>query len=327
MSHVRLAARPEAIHSARVASGQADLLLGCDLMVAAGKDALAAIDDARTRRGAEHRRRADRQLRAEPRLAGEARGAAAAGAGRGLTARDTVDASRLATALMGDAVATNVFMLGFAWQKGLIPLQEASLLRAIELNGAAVEMNKAAFAWGRQAARRRRQGTRRGRTGQERTIMMMPRRTPTLDALLADRTQATDRLSERGLRRALRSRSCARSLLSRRRAVGTDRAGARGRREPVQADGLQRRVRSRAPVRRVGLLRQGRPPVRGRLQAQLPPGAAAAVEEGRQRPPGQEAVRAVDGDRVQVARQGQGPARHGAGRLRLHARSAAPSAR
>jgi indolepyruvate ferredoxin oxidoreductase len=63
-----------------------------------------------------------------------------------------VDASELALALMGDAIATNLFMLGYAWQQGLVPLSLDSLMRAVELNGAAVEMNKTAFAWGRLAA-------------------------------------------------------------------------------------------------------------------------------------------------------------------------------
>ena len=67
-------------------------------------------------------------------------------------AADFVDATDLATALMGDSIATNLFMVGYAWQKGLIPLGEASILKAIDLNGAAVESNKKAFDWGRRAA-------------------------------------------------------------------------------------------------------------------------------------------------------------------------------
>jgi indolepyruvate ferredoxin oxidoreductase len=51
---------------------------------------------------------------------------------------ESVSATAIATALMGDAVATNVFLLGYAWQRGWIALQERSMLRAIELNGAAV---------------------------------------------------------------------------------------------------------------------------------------------------------------------------------------------
>jgi len=63
-----------------------------------------------------------------------------------------IDASRIATRLLGDAIATNLFMLGYAFQKGLVPISSAAILRAIELNGAAIEMNKAAFTWGRRAA-------------------------------------------------------------------------------------------------------------------------------------------------------------------------------
>ena len=65
---------------------------------------------------------------------------------------DFLDATRLATALLGDSIATNPFMLGYAWQKGMIPLSDEALLRAIELNGTAVEANKQAFLWGRRAA-------------------------------------------------------------------------------------------------------------------------------------------------------------------------------
>jgi indolepyruvate ferredoxin oxidoreductase len=62
-----------------------------------------------------------------------------------------IDATQIATALMGDAIAANLFMLGYAWQQGLVPISFDALMRAIELNGAAVEMNKTAFAWGRLA--------------------------------------------------------------------------------------------------------------------------------------------------------------------------------
>jgi indolepyruvate ferredoxin oxidoreductase len=53
---------------------------------------------------------------------------------------------------MGDAIATNMFMLGFAYQKGWVPLAAESLERAIELNGVAVEFNRKSFLWGRRAA-------------------------------------------------------------------------------------------------------------------------------------------------------------------------------
>src|SRR5690606_18488898 len=63
-----------------------------------------------------------------------------------------MDASALALAVLGDTIYSNPLMLGYAWQKGWIPLQGQSLRRAIELNGVAVDKNLAAFEWGRRAA-------------------------------------------------------------------------------------------------------------------------------------------------------------------------------
>ena len=186
MSNVRLAATPTGLFAARVAARQADVVLGCDLMVAAGKDALATMAPERTHcvlnsdvapTGAFTR---DPDWQASPQ-AMLTRVTAVA------LKTEHLDASAIATALMGDAVATNVFVLGFAWQKGWIPLGEAALMQAIELNGAAVDMNKAAFAWGRQAAL----DIARVRTaaGLEVAVnvMLMPERTPSLEALVADR--------------------------------------------------------------------------------------------------------------------------------------------
>ena len=65
---------------------------------------------------------------------------------------ELVDATQLGTALLGDTIAANLFMLGYAWQKGWVPVSHDSLMRAIELNGAAIEMNKTAFNWGRMGA-------------------------------------------------------------------------------------------------------------------------------------------------------------------------------
>ena len=63
---------------------------------------------------------------------------------------ERVDATRLATALTGDAIATNMFMLGYAWQKGRVPLSRVAIERAIKVNAVAVEMNLSAFDWGRR---------------------------------------------------------------------------------------------------------------------------------------------------------------------------------
>jgi len=65
---------------------------------------------------------------------------------------DFIDATGFATALIGDSIASNLFMLGFAWQRGLIPLSRAAIERAIELNGVAARSNLRSFGWGRIAA-------------------------------------------------------------------------------------------------------------------------------------------------------------------------------
>ncbi|MFX8937934.1 hypothetical protein ABTN00_20010, partial [Acinetobacter baumannii] len=62
------------------------------------------------------------------------------------------DAEQVATQLLGDSIYTNPLLLGYAWQKGRVPLTLASLMRAMELNGVQVENNKAAFEWGRRCA-------------------------------------------------------------------------------------------------------------------------------------------------------------------------------
>ena len=188
MSHVRLAADPSQLHAARVARGQADVVLGCDLMVAAAGDALASMASGRTRAvlnmdvapTGSFTRDPDWQASSDAML--ERVGSAAAEV-------ESLEASRLAVALMGDAVATNVFLLGFAWQKGWVPLQEDSLLRAIELNGAAVGMNRAAFAWGRQAALDPTAVRRAAGLPSNEKVMLMPSRTASLASVLADRTE------------------------------------------------------------------------------------------------------------------------------------------
>ncbi len=153
MSHVRIARSPAELHSVRVGIGAADLVLGCDLVVTAGAEALSRMNDKTTKvvvnatvsPTAEFVRNPDWRL---PGSELQAEIVEAAGSGN----VDFVTAGKLATALLGDAIATNMFMLGYAFQKGRVPLAEASLLRAIELNGVAVEFNRKAFLWGRRAA-------------------------------------------------------------------------------------------------------------------------------------------------------------------------------
>ena len=153
LSHVRLADRPDQLFSTRVGTGAADLVIGCDEIVTAGRDALSRMGEGRTHAvinatgtpTAAFVRNPDWQF---PEAGAQQDIQRACGAGRA----EFVDAGRIATALMGDAIATNLFMLGYAWQKGWVPLAEASVVKAIELNGVSVEFNRQAFIWGRTAA-------------------------------------------------------------------------------------------------------------------------------------------------------------------------------
>ncbi len=188
MSHVRLAATPAGLHAARVAARQADVVLGCDLMVGAGKDALATMDPQRTRAVMNISVPPTGVFTQDPDWSAPPEGMLQR-VREATLVTESLDAAALATALMGDAVATNVFLLGYAWQKGWIPLQESSLMQAIELNGAAVAMNQGAFAWGRQAALDEAPVRRAAGLDQPAAVVMLPARTPPLDALIADRTR------------------------------------------------------------------------------------------------------------------------------------------
>jgi indolepyruvate ferredoxin oxidoreductase len=152
-SHVRLAPRPDDIHAIRIGAGQADLVLGCDLTVTGSKKVLGAIrqdassvivNTAESMPG-DFTRNADFSLPTE-----RLKRAILAAAGRGCA--HLVDATAAATAFLGNAIAANMLMLGYAWQLGAVPLSRAALLRAIELNGEAVAMNLQAFELGRRAA-------------------------------------------------------------------------------------------------------------------------------------------------------------------------------
>ena len=186
-SHVRLAADREALHATRVPRAQADLLLGCDLMASTGIDPITTLTPTRSRAllnrdvapTGSFTRDPNWQARPEG-LLQRVRGAA--------REVDAIEATRLATALLGDAVATNMFMLGCAWQKGWIPLHEASLRQAIELNGTAVAMNELAFAWGRQAAVDP-ESVREAAGLKTEPIVLLPNRLAPLDHLLADRAK------------------------------------------------------------------------------------------------------------------------------------------
>ncbi len=152
MSFIRLARDPQALHAVRTGAGAANLLLACDLVAAAGAPALSRVSPARTRAVVNTHETPTAQFLSNQGIDFEARRMLASIDDALEGTADRLDATALATRLMGDSIATNMTMLGYAFQKGLIPVSEAALRRAVELNGVAVAANLRAFAWGRAAA-------------------------------------------------------------------------------------------------------------------------------------------------------------------------------
>jgi indolepyruvate ferredoxin oxidoreductase len=153
LSHVRVAASPSALNQVRIDLQQADAVFACDLVVAAMPDSLSVM-----RRGytqvvanereiptAEFTRDRDASINKDGLLE---KLASAAGADRVLQ----LDAQEIAARFLGDPIGGNILLMGYAWQKGLVPAGLEALMRAIELNGVAIDMNKRAFMLGRLAA-------------------------------------------------------------------------------------------------------------------------------------------------------------------------------
>ena len=131
----------------------ADLVIGRDVIVAASKDAVARMGQGRARAVINATLAPTAAFVKNPDW--EYPDTSAADTIRqacGSEAVAAIEAGKIATALMGDSIATNMFMLGYAFQRGWVPLPEAVLLKAIELNGVSVDFNQQSFAWGRIAA-------------------------------------------------------------------------------------------------------------------------------------------------------------------------------
>jgi indolepyruvate ferredoxin oxidoreductase len=152
-SHVQIANTPEAIHTTKVDTAKADLIIGCDAIVAANKTTLAVMHPERSFVALNNHSTPTASFVTDTEWsfpAGQCEQAIAAAVGKDHFA--SFDAEEAATQLLGDSIYTNPLMLGFAWQHGRIPLGRESLMRAMELNGVQIENNKAAFEWGRRCA-------------------------------------------------------------------------------------------------------------------------------------------------------------------------------
>lgn len=185
-SHVLIGDTQDDIRTTRVGTAAADLVLACDPLVSVNAETLARMREGRTHVAlnshstptAAFVRNANWQNPQDACAAEIARAVGAQGLG-------AFDADAAATSLMGDSIYVNPMILGYAWQMGWIPLEHASLMRAIELNAVAIENNKAAFEWGRQAAQRPEELRKRVSPGQ---IVEFKKR-DTVESLVARRVE------------------------------------------------------------------------------------------------------------------------------------------
>lgn len=152
VTHVRIAAKQDDIYAVRIAAGETDLLLGCDLIVAAGDDSLTRLNDRISHAVINSHESATAEFTRNPdaQVPGKAMREALMDA-VGAEKTHFIDATYLATRLLGDSIATNLFLLGFAYQQGLLPLSAEAIEKAISINGVAAELNQQAFRWGRRA--------------------------------------------------------------------------------------------------------------------------------------------------------------------------------
>jgi indolepyruvate ferredoxin oxidoreductase len=151
-SHVLIAQQQDDIRTTRVSTAAADLILGCDPIVTAGKETMVRMRPGRTRVAINGL--------ATPTAAFVKNGAWAnpsdscledilQAVGNEPHNMGAFDANQVSTQMLGDSIFINPMVMGFAWQRGWIPLSQEAIMRAIELNGVQVEANKLAFTWGR----------------------------------------------------------------------------------------------------------------------------------------------------------------------------------
>ena len=153
MTHIRLAETPQRINATRLNAGSADLLLGCDMLVISADDALNCLAPGRTQAVINTNKAYTGDFLLNPNLEYPSDSIEARlldGLGNG--SATFLDTSRLAARLLGDSIGSNLFLVGYAWQQGFIPITKEAIFQAIELNGVKVEWNQEAFEWGRRAA-------------------------------------------------------------------------------------------------------------------------------------------------------------------------------
>lgn len=153
-SHIQIANSAQAIHTTKVDIGKADLVIGCDALVTANPVTLSSMQAGRTFVALNSHGSPTAAFVHNPdwQAPGAQCEAAIAHAAGGAAQLGILDADEVAVQLLGDSIYTNPLLLGYAWQKGKIPLSRDAMLRAMELNGVQVANNQAAFEWGRRCA-------------------------------------------------------------------------------------------------------------------------------------------------------------------------------
>ena len=309
LSHVRLSEHTADVTCSRIVTGTADLVLAADEVVAAAKDTITLCESGRTT-GIINTHLIpiadfilNRDFNFQARKVNHVLETA--------LRKDSsfFDFTKPAEMLLGDSIATNMMMMGFAYQKGLLPLSAKAIEQAIEVNGVAIKLNIQAFQLGRLAAHDPAKLIAMMKD-QDETVAPKTLDAMSLDEIISPPQCAADRLPERKTRRAL---SRAGKTGPRRRDIRRLRRcpAARGRDQLRQTAGLQGRVRSGAALYRRPLRKAAARPVRGRLQVLVQPRATVpGARRRRAGSAGQARLRFVDDDGVPDVGQDEGPTRH-----------------
>ena len=319
LSHVRLSEHTADVTCSRIVTGTADLVLAADEVVAVSKETITLCESGRTT-GIINTHLIpiadfilNRDFNFQARKVNHVLETA--------LRKDSsfFDFTKPAEMLLGNSIATNMMMMGFAYQKGLLPLSAKAIEQAIEVNGVAIKLNIQAFQLGRLAAH-----------DPAKLIAMMKDQDgsvapKTLDAMSLDEIIAhrSNLLTEyQDAKLAARYQALVKTGPRRRHRWRLRRGfAARGRDQLCKTACLQGRVRSRAALHRRPLRKAASRPVRGRFQVQLQPRPADPRWRPRCAGPAEEArVRRLDDAGVQDAREDEGPARHRVRHLRLQRR-------
>ena len=152
-SHLRVSNSPSELHATRIASGSADLIIGCDIVVTTGIEAMSKISPYRTNMVINNHVAPTSSFASDPSLdlssARMIKGLKDAGSKELI---HFINATKLSSSLIGNAIGANLFLVGYAIQKGLFPISLKAIEKAIELNGVSIKMNKESIYWGRLAA-------------------------------------------------------------------------------------------------------------------------------------------------------------------------------